>query len=402
MAQFFTVASESVGERRVKFIASTLTVDRHGTKLLPAGCKTENFLKNPVFLACHNRESLDAVLGLVVDIRVTADDVAITVEFDTTPEADKALVRIRKGFLRAVSVGFQPIKQNPEFDSPDEEAAFLASGGVIVISEWELIEVSLVPIGSNPEALISNRSFTVASFTTVRSPIIQVRTRTITNQTQSKTTEPVTKMSNEEILAKLGLAAGAKPEEITAALIKFASGSDPDKEAVITGLLGMLTPAAPAAQEAAATPAPSASSASDGAKAEGMELALKAAQDEIVRMRAEMDEMRKRAEAPVAEDKPVDKSADAEERATKAIKAGQWPMTQRAALIEQYKTGKTPFLFAANTFSTRGVVFTEGGNPTTGKPRIGADAAGSVIKNDVQKAFALAERNIGSSTGVKR
>lgn len=141
-----------------------------------------------------------------------------------------------------------------------------------------------------------------------------------------------------ELLQKLGLAEDAKPAEIAAALIKYIAESkdaDGDKQATVLALLSALTPA------------PSASSASDGASAAAME----AAEEEIKRLRAELDAKTKAAEP------------SAEEQADRAIKAGRWPESKRAILIAGIKTGKQPVLFGEGTFSSRGLVYTDGGNP---------------------------------------
>ena len=141
-----------------------------------------------------------------------------------------------------------------------------------------------------------------------------------------------------DLLQKLGLAEGAKPDEIAAALIKYIAESkdaDGDKQATVLALLSALTPA------------PSASSASDG----GKDAALEAAEDEIKKLRAELA-----VQAKAAEPSP-------EDQAERAIKSGRWPDAKRAVLIAQIKNGKQPVLFGEGTFSARGIAYTAGGNP---------------------------------------
>ena len=240
-------------------------------------------------------------------------------------KADRCLQKVRKDFLRAVSVGFIALRESP----PDKE-------GVVDVLEWELAELSLCPVGSNPNALLQ-RGFTVSA------------ARTFSN---SRGYAPLTPsrglMEPKAIMEKLGLAEGAKPEEIAAALVKYLAGpdSDADKQACVVGLLSMLAPAAESAK-------------SDGAA----EASMDAAADAIRRLNARVAELEEAGKKP---------SETPEERADKAIKAGQWPMASRDALTEQYKTGKTPHLFPAKTFSTRGVNYTAGGNPvqTDAKPAI--------------------------------
>jgi len=323
----FTVTASPGAGNRVTFIASTRSVDRHGTILDPEGCDAEAFLKNPVFLWNHRRDGEpDDVIGTVIDVQKTADSVVCVVAFDTGRKAQQCLRRVRRNILRAVSVGFIPL----ETSEPDAD-------GVITVKRWELCELSLVAVPSNRDAL--RRSWTL------RAMPKPLRTFHQPDRASDRTlTQGTTRMNPADVLAKLGIAEGAKPEEIAAALLKFCTGSDPeaDKLAVIMGVLSMLAPA------------PSASSASDGAA----EAAAEAMAEEVKCLQARVAEL----EAGKAQ---AEKAAEptAEQRADEAVKAGRWPVGQRAALIEQFKANKTPFLFAEKTFSVRGVVLTQGGNP---------------------------------------
>lgn len=183
-------------------------------------------------------------------------------------------------------------------------------------------------------------------------------------------------MTPADILAKLGLKEGATPDEIVEALLKYmAAGPDAaEAKAVLTGLLAMLAPA------------PSSSSASDGAAAaaEAMAEEVKKLSARVAELEAEKDQAEKKAEPT------------AEERADAAIREGRWLLSQRSALVEQFKAGKQPYLFAKKTFSSRGVNFTEGGNPV--KPEVkarldaGADGAEGLTESD-RKAMELLKRS---------
>src|SRR5690625_5093239 len=146
--------------RVVAFRASTPALDRHGSRILPAGIRTESFERNPVFLWGHEgygRPDPQAVIGRVVRQQKSAEAFDIEVEFApeaANPRAEQALRLVRAGFLSAVSIGFLPRRSHEEH---------LADGRrVLVHDEVELLEVSLVPIPSNPEALALVRE--VAAF----------------------------------------------------------------------------------------------------------------------------------------------------------------------------------------------------------------------------------------------
>jgi len=152
-----------------KFIASTSEVDRHGTRLLPRGCQHINFDRNPVFLWNHNKDGLpDDVIGRVFTLEVTDSAIIATVEFMTERPDGSRRERawqcwqdVLAGILKAVSVGFVPLAESPTFKSAEESAKYLAGGGIIDVTQWDLCELSLCPIGSNPDAL-QVRKFTVS------------------------------------------------------------------------------------------------------------------------------------------------------------------------------------------------------------------------------------------------
>lgn len=334
----FTIQATPDGDRRVKFIASTQSVDRHGTRLIPRGCDAAAFIKNPVFLWGHRNKDgePDDVIGTVVDLQITDAAVVAVVEFDIGKKAQQCLRRVRRNVLRAVSVGFIPL----EHSEPDAD-------GVVTVSRWELCELSLVAVPSNRDAL-ATRKFTV------RAPYLQAN-----RAAQAPKPDPRGHMEPKAIFEKLGITEGAKPEDIAAALIKYLAGSDADadKQAVVMGLLSMLAPA------------PSASSASDGGEAAAME----AMADEVRKLQARVVELEG---AKVAAEKAAEPTP--EQRADEAVKAGQWPMGQRDALVTCFKNKKPVHIFPAKTFSTRGVNYTAGGNPITapatdGKPNLGND-----------------------------
>jgi HK97 family phage prohead protease len=146
-------------DRVRSFRASTNALDRHGTIVNPHGIRTEKFDANPIFVWAHDGystlfggPSIDSVLGKVISHRKTANSFDVDVEFATAeqnPKAATALKLIDGGYLSAVSIGFIPIRQREEK---------IAGRMVPILDEVELLEVSLVPIPSNPEALAIVRS----------------------------------------------------------------------------------------------------------------------------------------------------------------------------------------------------------------------------------------------------
>jgi len=212
-------------------------------------------------------------------------------------------------------------------------------------------------------------------------------------------------MNPAEILAKLGLAEGAAPEAIVEALIKYLAGPDaPEaKSATVMGLLSMLAPAP--AQPSSETPAEpvegKAAPVEPGKDPEAMRAAMEALDSENRALHARMAEMEASMKRAVDE-KPATPAPEKtpEERAATLCGDGQWPMDSRAALVEQLKAGKTPYLWAKGHFTSRSARFTAGGNP---KPNFGTDdKAPTKVQSDVKGMFKLVERNVKTITGAAR
>lgn len=341
-AAFTISAASSSGDRRVKVVASTPDVDSQGTRLLPRGCDTAAFLKNPIVLWGHRSDGdPDDAIGQVVDLQITDSAIIATVEFDDDAKALACLRKVRKGIIRSVSVGFLTVEQT----EPDAK-------GIVTITRWELRELSFCHVPANASCVVV-RSFTVRSAARTSQSNGARSPSPVSRSTRIKTMN--------DILTKLGLKDGASPDEIVAALIKYVKespDSDADKTALCMGLLSMLTPAA--------------SSDSDGMKA----AAADAMADEVRKLQARVAELEEQNKAATAAAEPTP-----EQRADAAIKDGRWPVGQRSALVEQFKTTKSLFLFPPKTFSTRSLTFTKGGNPAAGgqtAPNFGTDDTAEV------------------------
>lgn len=120
-----------------------------------AGCDMSRYERNPVLLDSHNRNEASAVLGRV-HMRVEGTEMVAELEFADTDRARQARQLVDGGFLRAVSVGFIPRKIRTLRDGEVEDDA---EGPCRIIHEWELIELSLVPVPADAEALARSHYF---------------------------------------------------------------------------------------------------------------------------------------------------------------------------------------------------------------------------------------------------
>lgn len=130
--------------REVDFVASTDAVDRYD-EIVEQIWQLDNYRKNPVALFGHN--SKDLPIGQCTKIDVTGGQLVCTIRIGTeksNPQAERVWQCLKEGSLRAVSVGFYPHEYRWE-KREDRE--------VFVMSQNELLEISVVPIPANPEAL---------------------------------------------------------------------------------------------------------------------------------------------------------------------------------------------------------------------------------------------------------
>ena len=163
----FKGAIKSDGDTKLySAIASTDALDRDREVLLPKGCVTENFLKNPVMLRIHNYQHIP--VGKVHAIRIDKDAVEFDFEFSDSDEGKEIEDLYVKGFMSAFSVGLYPLKALwLDDDSPKQMEVEVANGETQsfdltkykiaprrLVHLWELLEISPVPVPSNPEALL--------------------------------------------------------------------------------------------------------------------------------------------------------------------------------------------------------------------------------------------------------
>lgn len=137
-------------DRVFDFRASDKTVDRHGDIIDPAGWILDNFKKNPVVLWQHSQQLGPIGKSLTEGVSDGALDMKLYIH-DLTDESKKAFALLESGMIKATSVGFRPreIRQ-----LSDEERSELKLGRFgQYFQKQELLEISIVTVPSNPNAL---------------------------------------------------------------------------------------------------------------------------------------------------------------------------------------------------------------------------------------------------------
>lgn len=137
----YTETEDKKGIIKSSFIISTDTIDRQGEIVDQDGWDFSNYMKNPVVLDTHRYESIDDVVGKVVgQPRRKANGWVVDMEFADTPKGRLAQDLVANGFINTVSVGFRSVQRRPE-------------GKLMRHIKMELLEISLVAVPANPEAL---------------------------------------------------------------------------------------------------------------------------------------------------------------------------------------------------------------------------------------------------------
>jgi HK97 family phage prohead protease len=139
--------------RVVSFVFSDASVDRYGDTINPRGWVLDNFNANPVALFGHDTSSVENVVGRASNVRVEGDRLIGDIEFmggDVNPNAEAVFQMVKAGFLRTVSVGFQPIEWVASKDR--------ARPGGIDFKKQELVEISIVPVPANANALVQAKA----------------------------------------------------------------------------------------------------------------------------------------------------------------------------------------------------------------------------------------------------
>lgn len=131
-------------------IISTEAVNSYGTRVLTFGIDLEQFKRNPVLLWMHRRafDGESMPIGKIDNLRVEEGKLIGTPVFDQNDEfARKIESKWESGFLRMASAALEPIEVNPD------PALALEGQTRATVTRCKLIEVSIVDIGGNDEAL---------------------------------------------------------------------------------------------------------------------------------------------------------------------------------------------------------------------------------------------------------
>lgn len=185
----------------ITFVLSDESVNSYGFVVLTEGIDTSAFERNPVMLYMHNRDG--NVIGRWENIRKDGKRLLGDAVFDDSTElAATVKKQVEKGFLRSVSIGI-------------EQIATEELNGVQTVTKCRLIEVSIVDIPSNENAVKLFR-----------------RTGGYVYNLKELETDPAPEDLKTALIALLGLEESADDKDIIEAVKAALDGKETPEEAV--------------------------------------------------------------------------------------------------------------------------------------------------------------------------
>lgn len=188
-----------------RFQISTKAKNTHGFHVLPEGIDLTEYRNNPIMLWMHRRpkgESRTEILplGFWEDFEVRDGKLTAVPSFDDTDDFAMSIYnKVENGTLRMASAGLKPGADAWEIR---EDVPWLVQSS--------MVEISLVDIGSDPEA------FAIVLYDE-NDNMIQLSTELIQSIAQPKLNYmKLIQLSAPDVLPVLGLEEGAKPEEVQA------------------------------------------------------------------------------------------------------------------------------------------------------------------------------------------
>lgn len=151
----------------VEYVASDETLDSYREVIKVEGWRFDQFKKNAPFVDSHDYSTIEKLVGKVVDFKVDKSKrQLVEVAQWAVDVAENKLAQIGwrmtvGGYLKAVSVGFWPVRRVSKWDT--DKTGWLAtlkelnqheeSGVHTIYLEQQQVELSVCIIGANPSAL---------------------------------------------------------------------------------------------------------------------------------------------------------------------------------------------------------------------------------------------------------
>jgi hypothetical protein len=134
------------------FVINTENVNEYKYRILTDGIDYTQYLRNPVVLYLHERDSFKnkggEVIGRCIKLFVQDKKLIATIEFDENDEFSKRIAdKVAGGFIRMASMYADVIAASSEPELVIEGQLYET------VTKCKLVEISIVPIGGNDDAL---------------------------------------------------------------------------------------------------------------------------------------------------------------------------------------------------------------------------------------------------------
>lgn len=158
--QLDTTFTVEPGERAVIATISTTSVDRDGDVILPQGLRLDNFWKNATVLFNHDIRRLPVgkiprggirKMSVAVEAKVVLHRRPPSLHESNEWVPDTLLDLFQMGAPLGFSVGFKPIEVR---SATLKDRNRFGRDAVQVVTDWELLELSIVPVPANQDALL--------------------------------------------------------------------------------------------------------------------------------------------------------------------------------------------------------------------------------------------------------
>ena len=158
LQRFFEVGTETINIAAKNDIMGRVRItnerlNSYGFRILTSGGDLDQYRRNPVLLYMHERGK---VIGIVKDLKVENDEVTGELVFDEATDLSRQCKKqFEIGSLRMVSVGIDPL------ETSDAKELLVEGQTRPTVTKWKLVEVSLVDIGANDDAIAMKGDGTV-------------------------------------------------------------------------------------------------------------------------------------------------------------------------------------------------------------------------------------------------
>jgi hypothetical protein len=161
LPRFKTNATKPLGvdedSRTIRYVWSDETVNDYGDIVRTSGWDLSRYSSNPIALWMHDMER---PIGVGAGFGTGGGRLTGGIQYaapGTSPFHDMTWSLAKQGIVTAVSVGFDPLERVWHEDDDKRAALGLGAYGVEIVKS-QLLEISLVSIGANPNALREARA----------------------------------------------------------------------------------------------------------------------------------------------------------------------------------------------------------------------------------------------------